>query len=589
MNRVPEISEIDVQNWVGTKSFQKGYRYFEDEAILNPRKRGQSLIAECQGTQPAPYRVEVRLGPEGILWGSCSCSAGEGGHCKHAAALILTWLHEPDTFVEVPEIEKLLENRPRAELISLIQQMVTRHPDLEQVLELSALSNQAADEPISADLIAQQVRRAFTSAGGEISGDNASIADNLQPILDLGEDLIDREDVANASTVYQTLMDSMLVYEDCLYNDEGGDLGQVLAECEQGIEECLQSARDPELRQDLLRSLFELFVWDLQAGSLGYADETPQVLKSQSSLEERRMIAEWVQSELPEGEDWGEEYQRRALGGLWLNLIGDELDDETFLTICRETGRIQDMIDRLLSLNRVDEALIAAKENGGLNITRVADLFEKHRHPEMALQIIQDQPNSETDIQLLEWLKDYARRHDQPQEALRLAELIFWQAQSLENYNALLDAAAALPEPADREAVRNRVIQRLESAGNFSLLVEIYLYSNEVDLALAALERVNPDIWWGRMAVLRRQVAQTVEIPRPHEAIRQYLLLAEQLIGQRSRGSYAEAVRLLQLVRKLYYGLGEQERWQQMINGLRQEYRRLPALMDEMRRANLFA
>ena len=119
MDRVPAISEIDVQNWVGTKSYQKGYRYYEDEAILNPRLRGQSLIAECQGSLPTPYRVEIRLGPEGILWGGCTCPAGEGGHCKHAAALLLTWLHEPDGFVEVPELDKLLDNRSKDELSTL--------------------------------------------------------------------------------------------------------------------------------------------------------------------------------------------------------------------------------------------------------------------------------------------------------------------------------------------------------------------------------------------------------------------------------------------------------------------------------------
>jgi uncharacterized Zn finger protein len=82
-------------------------------------------------------------------------------------------------------------------------------------------------------------------------------------------------------------------------------------------------------------------------------------------------------------------------------------------------------------------------------------------------------------------------------------------------------------------------------------------------------------------------VAQAVEIPRPREAIRQYLLLAEGLIEQRSRGSYAEAARLLQQVRKLYHGLGEEDRWQQIISGFRQEYRRLPAFIDELRRAGL--
>jgi uncharacterized Zn finger protein len=139
----------------------------------------------------------------------------------------------------------------------------------------------------------------------------------------------------------------------------------------------------------------------------------------------------------------------------------------------------------------------------------------------------------------------------------------------------------------ERESIRARVIDRLESAGNFSLLVEIYLLENEIDLALAALERVNPEIWWVRLSVLRRRVAEAVESHRPLEAIRQYLLMAEDLIDQRSRGSYAEAARFLQQVRKLYLGLGEPEKWEQLIAGIRQEYRRLPALQDELRRVGL--
>jgi uncharacterized Zn finger protein len=594
MDRVPLILEIDVQNWVGTKSYQKGYRYFEDEAILNPRLRGPSLIAECQGSQPTPYRVEIRLGTEGIAWGNCTCPAGEGGHCKHAAALLLTWLHQPETFVEVPELDKLLESRSQDELISLIQQMVSRHPDLEQMLELSALSNLAPGEPISVEMITQQVRRAFSSAGGDTGGDNAQIADNLQPILDLGEDLLDREDVVNASTIYRALLENMLSYDDCLYHDEGGDLGQVLAECEQGIEECLEATQRPvvnsygqhytDLRRRLLHTLFDLVLWDLQAGGLGYADETPSILTGQSTPEEKQLIAEWVQAELPTGGDWDDGYQRRALGGLWLALMAGQLDDETYLRICRETGRVQDLIDRLLYLGRIEESLSAAREAGRYRLTNIADVFEAHGHAEIAVQLIQSQPNSATDIQLLEWLKQYAHRHNQPEEALRLAESLFWQAQSLENYYALLEAAAALSE---REETRARVLVRLENAGNFPLLVEIYLLENEVDLALAALERANPNIWSGRIAMLRRQVAQAIELPRPHEAIRLYLLLAEDLIEHRTRGSYAEAAQLLQQVRKLYYGLGEEEHWQQIISSLRQEYRRLPAFLDELSRASL--
>jgi len=584
MRLLPEIGEEVIQAWVGTKAFERGYKYYEDDAILNPRQRGESLIAECQGTQPTPYRVEIHLGQDGIEWGNCTCPAGEGGHCKHAAALMLTWIYEPVTFSEVPELEAVLGKRSKAELVELIQQMVARHPDLEQLLELSAMSRIDAGEELHPDQIVQQVLRAFSAAGGEW-GDRAQIAENLQPVLDLGDAFLERDDLPNAVTVFQTLMETLLSYEDSLYQDEEGDLSQILAGCEQGIRECLEDVQDPEQRLSLLRSLFEFYLWDVHAGGRGYADETPLILQEQSTLEEKQQIVAWVQAAMPEGEEYFVQFQRKVLGNLWIELVGDSLDDESYMHICRTIGLSRELVERLLVLDRVDDALAAARiESSYFSLAVMADMFEKYGHSEVGLQLIKEQPNSQTDVQLLSWLKEYAARHDEPREALRLAEQLLWQAQSLENYKELLQAAGVLGESA---GVRERVLKRLESAGNFSLLVEIYLMENELDLAIAALERVNPELWWGRIALLRRQVAQAVEISKPREAIRQYLMLAEDLISQRSRGNYAEAARFLQQVRKLYLGLGETDAWERLISGLRQEYRRLPALQDELRRAGL--
>jgi hypothetical protein len=513
----------------------------------------------------------------------CTCTAGEGGHCKHAAALLLTWIHEPGTFTEVPELENILAKRSKTELISLIQLMVTRHPDLEQMLEIDALSSLDEGQQIQPDVIVQQVRRAFSMAGREC-GSNAQIAENLQPVLNLGCDLLDRKDAPNASVIFQNLMESMLAYEDSLYNDAAGDLGQVLAESEQGIQACLENLSDSKLRLSLMRTLFAFFLWDLQGGGMGYADETPTILVNHATPHEKMQITEWLRVKLSESEASANVYRRRVLGGLWLGLMADQLDDEQYLKICSETGRTRDQVDRLLGLGRVDEALMTARSEQGYTITAMADLFEHHGLADQALQLVSSQPASESDVLLLNWLKQYAMRHQQPEEALRLAELLFWQAQTLDNYTALLQAAHAVNQ---RTAIRARILEDLEHAGNFSLLVEIYLLEKDTEQALAALERVNPEIWWSRLSGLRRQVAQAIEATHPREALRQYLLLAEELIEQRSRGSYAEAARFLQQIRRLYRNLGEPENWNRLIDSLHHEYRRLPALQDELRRAGL--
>ena len=113
---------------MGTRSFQLGRSYFEDEAVFDLRRQGDALKALCQGSMPQPYRLRVAFGAEGIEGADCSCPVGGGGHCKHVGALLLAWLDRPDAFRAVPELDADLERRGKDELIALIKQMLRLQP-----------------------------------------------------------------------------------------------------------------------------------------------------------------------------------------------------------------------------------------------------------------------------------------------------------------------------------------------------------------------------------------------------------------------------------------------------------------------------
>jgi len=132
---IPQFSEDDIPKRVGERSFERGRRYFQGGAIRNARRQGPTLKAYCEGSRPEPYRVQVTFGSKGIEEADCSCPVGAGGHCKHVAALLLTWLHRPEEFREVEELDKALERRSKAELIALIKQMLLLWPELEEILE----------------------------------------------------------------------------------------------------------------------------------------------------------------------------------------------------------------------------------------------------------------------------------------------------------------------------------------------------------------------------------------------------------------------------------------------------------------------
>jgi len=165
MPKPPDLTESEIRAWSGEPSFSRGEQYFRQGAILDPRRAGLTLKAHCAGSRPEPYRVQVTLGSKGVVAGECSCPVGAGGHCKHAVALLLTWLDDPDAFVEVEDLETALERRSKAELIALIRRMMGRYPELETLLELPMPDEAEGEQLLDAEKIRRQVDHAFFAAG----------------------------------------------------------------------------------------------------------------------------------------------------------------------------------------------------------------------------------------------------------------------------------------------------------------------------------------------------------------------------------------------------------------------------------------
>ena len=93
---------------------------------------------------------------------------------------------------------------------------------------------------------------------------------------------------------------------------------------------------------------------------------------------ERQTIAEWIREALADEEQEITVSERQAYGSFWLDLQKESLDDETYLRICRETGRTSDLNDRLLTLGRIDEAAREAQQVDDTTLLGLVDLFIQH-------------------------------------------------------------------------------------------------------------------------------------------------------------------------------------------------------------------
>lgn len=579
MPLLPELTLADVRDWVGQREIDKGLPYAQGGAIVQPRRQGTTLKAQCWGTAPSPYRVTATLGETGIVKSDCSCPVG--GRCKHVAALLLTYLQDPEGFTEVEALRAPLEKRSKDELIALIEKMLERYPELERLVELPQV---AAGEPITPQLVKQQVEGAFDALsyrGWDDAYDLSGVGLELTQIVALGGGYLVQGNLASALAVYQTVTEEVLKrYSE--FSDEEGELAEVVTRCVEGLASLLAATDDAAMREDVLRILFEVYLEDLRLGGYDLGGDLPEKIAHYASEAERARVAAWVREAMPQGNDFSERFRREAMGRFLLELHGGELDDETFLRICRESGRVKDLVERLLLLGRVEEALQEAAQAEDHELLALAELFVQQGHGEKVHPLIEaraaqyppEQYHAWRD-RLNAWLRDWARRQSDFSRALELTEAMFWQHPHFHSYRELRhDAERAGRWP----TVRIGLLKRLEKARHHWLLTEIHLHEGEVAAALASVEKVHG----GALAI---RVAEAAEADYPEKALALYLKETHKLIEARGRENYQQAARYLVRVRDLHERLGRD--WKGYLAGLKDEHRRLRAFQEELSRAGL--
>ncbi len=220
---------------------------------------------------------------------------------------------------EIEDLASLLEKRSKSELITLIQKMIERQPDLKILLELPLPGIDTGEKPLDVQVIRRQVEHAFRSPRGKWEmgwGDPYDIAEELRSLFDLAGQYQAQDSPRNAATIYCVIAETVLHYEDAVTQDEDDWLGGVIDDCAEGLDECLESSPDAVQRENILKVLFGIYAWDMKAGGIGIGESVPAILLEKVTPQEQQMISEWIETALPGMGDWS----RQAMGGLLLDL-----------------------------------------------------------------------------------------------------------------------------------------------------------------------------------------------------------------------------------------------------------------------------
>jgi len=632
-----KLSEADLRAYSDEASFQKGYDYYLHHAIVEPTLSESVLRAFCHGSGLSPYRVVATLLPAGdksahkVVSAGCNCP--RGGFCKHLVALLLTWIHQPERFVVRSRLMGRLSEKSREELLAVLEQLVQRQPDIEPMVELlielplvtpaqeKNRPGRGKERTLDPSTIRNQVASAFYHAG-EGWGAASRVAAELEQLYDIGKSFAEAGEWANAQVMYATIAEeTVMQYEEV--HDEG-QVSWVLGKCAAGLVECLEGQStlpqdeqlDTEAREELLTALFDLWKFGYNYGGIGV--DVAGAIAGNATARERERVEAWLREEMSPGQDSSSKWHNRSVVDFVVKLKqAEHSSDEDVLAEYRNAGLYKELTERLLQLDRANEALDVARANltEPMDVTWFAEQLLKlgEAWREQALAFVetrlnevkpalqgksQDFTSAHTVDTYRRWLSEKYLLYGKAKQALDMELARFQASPDNTTYRSVRSASQAADQPEEVwSGLRPRLIRTLEQQSRWGALVSIYLDEGEVGQALAALAEMErtpraPLYGYGYRAEgapshYQAQVAEAAEESYPDEAIRLYKIVVQRLIDGRGRENYQQATGYLARVRRLYQKQGREPEWQAYITNLRNSNKSLRALKEELDKREL--
>ena len=303
--KLPRLTEVHIHKLATAPSFERGQAYYRDGAVLDPICQEAHLRARCEGSDYEPYQVSATLAKGGIAETSCTCPYDHGGICKHVVALLLTYVHKPQTFRFIPPLAALLAGRSQEELIALIGEMIEQEPELLSLVELSVATEEAREgKPLDATAYRRQARRALRHESEHV------VEKELRALRELGTRSARSGDWLNAGAIYHAVLDEMVrCYEDQLWErDEDGDLANVTDEFALGLSQCLKKSKaNQPTRRAWLETLLEAELADIEMGGIDLAPSARKAVLEHADDEEWAWIEKRLETAISKSRDWRRE------------------------------------------------------------------------------------------------------------------------------------------------------------------------------------------------------------------------------------------------------------------------------------------
>jgi hypothetical protein len=207
-------------------------------------------------------------------------------------------------------LKKKLDQLEKPELIAIIIQMLRQEPELQWLLMTplpTALSRKSSVEP---EVYRQQVLAAMAAGENQRKRKRGEVQRRLTAIKSIADEFAAQENYAAAFTIYEVLVTEVIEHFND-YRDEYVAFSVILLGCIDGLDSCFAGEEDnPEMRLRVIRILFAIYRFYTDSG-MDLDEDIPGLLLGNTTLEERQVIAGWVQDALTHKVAWssGEKYK----------------------------------------------------------------------------------------------------------------------------------------------------------------------------------------------------------------------------------------------------------------------------------------
>ncbi|MBU3912512.1 MAG: SWIM zinc finger family protein [Nanoarchaeota archaeon] len=351
MDSIKDITKEDIEELFDGNIFSKGEEYFEEGLVESIELLDNTTImGVVVGNER--YKVTISLESEGDIICDCTCPCEF--NCKHSAALLLKWISEKEEFSgkKKPDgatdkedkfsrepIEKIISDKDKEELVTLVAEMIRRNPELKSLIVLRK------------NEIVQKIRIIFSRYWDwneirELISELELILNGIKKSKSLwGKKLL--EEIEKASGIIIHGMDSV--------HDDEGAISDFLEEWYELYGKIFATTNpSKEEKIEFIKKILKLMEKDEYGMEESYEKSFLGMCKNLGDVE---LIKEYYKKdenvkEEEDSYDDADDYDQ-----FYLELYEKIGANEKFLELSRDKCFSLDTIDKLIQLERFEEAL----------------------------------------------------------------------------------------------------------------------------------------------------------------------------------------------------------------------------------------